>query len=173
MVPYLESIVIAENSPKINTVVLFWTSQSAWETIYFFQDILTNTEDSHPYIILSEMNSDDVRSIVEFVYRGELNVGADRFSSVLKTAEELQIRGLMEVSTEFQFKFLYSGFYLLNVIIITELIYLCVEYLQFQIKHDSIWNNLSDIFIFIGSDGCSCQPQNVLSSSSPFSQSYH
>jgi hypothetical protein len=84
------------------------------------------------------MNSDDVRSIVEFVYRGELNVGADRFSSVLKTAEELQIRGLMEVSTEFQFKFLYSGFYLLNVIIITELIYLCVEYLQFQIKHDSI-----------------------------------
>ncbi|PNF17758.1 hypothetical protein B7P43_G06881 [Cryptotermes secundus] len=64
----------------------------------YFQDILTNTEDSHPYIILSEMNSDDVKSIVEFIYRGELNVGADRFTSVLKLAEELQIRGLMEVS---------------------------------------------------------------------------
>jgi hypothetical protein len=70
--------------------------------IFCFQDILTNTEDSHPYIILSEMNSDDVKSIVEFIYRGELNVGADRFASVLKIAEELQIRGLMEVSTEFQ-----------------------------------------------------------------------
>jgi hypothetical protein len=45
------------------------------------------------------MNSDDIRAIVEFIYRGELNVGADHFSSVLKTAEELQIRGLMEVST--------------------------------------------------------------------------
>ncbi|XP_069699745.1 modifier of mdg4-like [Periplaneta americana] len=65
----------------------------------YFQDILTNTEDSHPYIILSEMNSDDVRAIVEFIYRGELNVSADRFPSVLKTAEELQIRGLMEVSS--------------------------------------------------------------------------
>lgn len=49
------------------------------------------------------MSSDDVRSIVEFIYRGELNVGADHFSSVLKIAEVLQIRGLMEVSTEFQF----------------------------------------------------------------------
>lgn len=65
----------------------------------YFQEILTNCEDSHPYIILSEMNSEDVRSIVEFVYRGELNVGADHFPSVLKTAEELQIRGLMEVSS--------------------------------------------------------------------------
>ncbi|KAJ9575602.1 hypothetical protein L9F63_007536, partial [Diploptera punctata] len=65
----------------------------------YFQEILTNSEDSHPYIILSEMNSEDVRSVVEFVYRGELNVGADRFPSVLKTAEELQIRGLMEVSS--------------------------------------------------------------------------
>ncbi|PSN32476.1 hypothetical protein C0J52_22275 [Blattella germanica] len=65
----------------------------------YFQEILTNSEDSHPYIILSDMTSEDVKSIVEFVYRGELNVGADRFPSVLKTAEELQIRGLMEVSS--------------------------------------------------------------------------
>jgi hypothetical protein len=94
---------------------------------FLFQDILSNTEDSHPCIILSEMNYDDVRSIVEFIYRGELNVGADHFSSVLKTAEELQIRGLMEVSTEFRFKFFCCGFYLLNVIIIisiSELVYL-------------------------------------------------
>lgn len=50
------------------------------------------------------MSFDDVRSIVEFIYRGELNVGADHFASVLKIAEELQIRGLMEVSTEFKIK---------------------------------------------------------------------
>jgi len=71
---------------------------------FFLQDILSNTEDSHPYIILSEMSFDDVRSIVEFIYRGELNVGADHFASVLKIAEELQIRALMEVSTEFKIK---------------------------------------------------------------------
>ncbi|XP_067003414.2 transcription activator GAGA isoform X2 [Anabrus simplex] len=65
----------------------------------YFQDILSNTEDSHPIIILSEMNSEDIKSIIEFVYRGELNVTADRFTSVLKAAEELRIRGLMEVSS--------------------------------------------------------------------------
>jgi hypothetical protein len=63
------------------------------------------------------MNSDDVRSVIEFIYRGELNVGADRFPSVLKTAEELQIRGLMEVSTEFQIKLICSVFCMLNVIL--------------------------------------------------------
>lgn len=57
------------------------------------------------------MSFDDVRSIVEFIYRGELNVGADHFASVLKIAEELQIRGLMEVSIEFKIKFVWSGFY--------------------------------------------------------------
>jgi len=57
------------------------------------------------------MSFDDVRSVVEFIYRGELNVGADHFASVLKIAEELQIRGLMEVSTEFKIKSVWSGFY--------------------------------------------------------------
>lgn len=57
------------------------------------------------------MSFDDVRSIVEFIYRGELNVGADHFASVLKIAEELQIRGLMEVSIEFKIKSVWLGFY--------------------------------------------------------------
>ncbi|XP_067003418.2 uncharacterized protein [Anabrus simplex] len=69
----------------------------------YFQDILSNTEDSHPIIILSEMNSEDIKSIIEFVYRGELNVTADRFTSVLKAAEELRIRGLMEDTKEVLF----------------------------------------------------------------------
>ena len=109
------SICKGGNGSKLFLKTTFWSflsTQHSWNIFPFFlQDILTNTEDSHPYIILSEMSFDDVRSIVEFIYRGELNVGADHFASVLKTAEELQIRGLMEVSTEFKIKSVWSGFY--------------------------------------------------------------
>lgn len=48
-------------------------------------------------VVVSGICGDDIRSILEFVYRGEISVKADRFSSVLKAAEALKIRGLMEV----------------------------------------------------------------------------
>ncbi|XP_049829623.1 protein bric-a-brac 2-like isoform X2 [Schistocerca gregaria] len=64
----------------------------------YFHELLSGVEDAHPIIILSEMCVEDIQSVIEFVYRGELSVTAERFSSVLKVAEELRIRGLMEVS---------------------------------------------------------------------------
>nr|CAD7458608.1 unnamed protein product [Timema tahoe] len=65
-----------------------------------FQELLSNCQDPHPVIIFSEMNFNDICSIVEFVYRGELSIGGDRMTSVLKVAEELKIRGLMWVLEE-------------------------------------------------------------------------
>ncbi|CAG2060694.1 unnamed protein product, partial [Timema podura] len=64
------------------------------------QELLSNCQDPHPVIIFSEMNFNDICSIVEFVYRGELSIGGDRMTSVLKVAEELKIRGLMWVLEE-------------------------------------------------------------------------
>lgn len=64
----------------------------------YFQDILSTVQSSHPVVVLSGMSAEDVKSIIEFVYRGELNVRAERFSSVLKAAETLKISGLMEVN---------------------------------------------------------------------------
>lgn len=59
---------------------------------------MSTVQSSHPVVVLSGMSAEDVKSIIEFVYRGELNVKAERFSSVLKAAETLKISGLMEVS---------------------------------------------------------------------------
>ncbi|GLH14797.1 Uncharacterized protein GBIM_19109 [Gryllus bimaculatus] len=63
----------------------------------YFQNILSNSMEVHPYIILSDMSYEDIKCIIEFVYRGEISLTADRFTSVLKTAEDLRISGLMEV----------------------------------------------------------------------------
>lgn len=58
-----------------------------------------SASDIHPVIILSDISFIDIQCIIEFIYRGELNVsGVEQFMSVLKVAEELRIKGLMEVS---------------------------------------------------------------------------
>lgn len=62
------------------------------------QDILSGINSSHAVVILCGISGEDARSIIEFVYKGELNVSAERFPSIIKAAETLKICGLMEVS---------------------------------------------------------------------------
>ena len=45
-------------------------------------------------VFLKDTSAADLRAIVEFVYRGSVNVSQSRLASFIKTAESLQIRGL-------------------------------------------------------------------------------
>ncbi|XP_073971387.1 uncharacterized protein isoform X2 [Rhodnius prolixus] len=67
--------------------------------IFFNQtEILSNTICKHPVIILAGILAEDIKTIIYFIYHGELeNITYDRFISVLKTAEMLKICGLTEV----------------------------------------------------------------------------
>uniref|UniRef100_A0A1B6GQ17 BTB domain-containing protein n=1 Tax=Cuerna arida TaxID=1464854 RepID=A0A1B6GQ17_9HEMI len=64
----------------------------------YFQDILKGIPSSHAIVILCGISAEDARSIVEFVYKGELSVSSERFTSILRAAEALKISGLMEVT---------------------------------------------------------------------------
>ena len=48
----------------------------------------------HPVLILRDVPFDDLHSILEFIYMGEVNVVRTNITSFLKTAELLQIQGL-------------------------------------------------------------------------------
>ncbi|KAG8259789.1 hypothetical protein J6590_004916 [Homalodisca vitripennis] len=61
-------------------------------------DILKGIPSSHAIVILCGISAEDARSIVEFVYKGELSVSSERFTSILRAAEALKISGLMEVT---------------------------------------------------------------------------
>ena len=52
-------------------------------------------------MILENIRYDDVKSILEFVYRGEVNVGQEKLPSLLSTAETLKVKGLAEESAAF------------------------------------------------------------------------
>ncbi|KAK3921363.1 Protein tramtrack, alpha isoform [Frankliniella fusca] len=66
----------------------------------YFEEIFSDSSDSHPIVILTDVESNVLRSILDFVYHGELNVQASQLAELLEVASTLQIRGLTEVSDQ-------------------------------------------------------------------------
>ncbi|CAB0000598.1 unnamed protein product, partial [Nesidiocoris tenuis] len=56
--------------------------------------------DKHPIVILKDVPFSDMRSLLDFMYRGEVSVDQDRLTAFLKVAESLRIKGLTEVNDE-------------------------------------------------------------------------
>lgn len=66
----------------------------------FFQALFIENPCKHPIVIMKDMRYMDLKAIVEFMYRGEVNVSQDQLSALLKTAETLKVKGLAEVTGE-------------------------------------------------------------------------
>lgn len=65
----------------------------------YFDSILTNcSSEKDPIIIMKDAKFSDMKCLIEFMYKGEINVEHASLASLLKTAEELKIKGLAEVS---------------------------------------------------------------------------
>ncbi|GAB6024034.1 hypothetical protein CHUAL_008756 [Chamberlinius hualienensis] len=62
----------------------------------YFQKLLMENPCDHPVIILSDLQPSVLQDLVEFMYRGEINVMQDRLNELIKWAEKLQIAGLTE-----------------------------------------------------------------------------
>jgi hypothetical protein len=58
----------------------------------YFQSLFANNPCKHPIVILKDVKFVDLRSIIDFMYKGEVNVGQDQLSGLLKTAETLKGR---------------------------------------------------------------------------------
>jgi len=59
-----------------------------------------NFSEPNQIVILKDTSFLDIAAIIDFMYKGEINVSQDRLSSLLKTAENLKVKGLAEVSGE-------------------------------------------------------------------------
>jgi len=64
----------------------------------YFEQLFINFNEPHQVVILKDTSFADIVAIVEFMYKGEINVSQDKLSSLLKTAENLKVKGLAEVS---------------------------------------------------------------------------
>ena len=64
----------------------------------YFQSMFYNTPDKHPVVFLKDVRYDEMKALLEFMYRGEVSVDQEHLSSLLKVAEGLKIKGLADVS---------------------------------------------------------------------------
>jgi len=64
----------------------------------YFRTLFKSTflNDKHPVIVLKDVDFDNLKCLVEYMYKGEANVPQHMLSSFIQTAESLQIRGLAE-----------------------------------------------------------------------------
>ncbi|XP_046383041.1 protein tramtrack, alpha isoform-like isoform X3 [Ischnura elegans] len=60
----------------------------------YFESLLVSNPCQHPIVFMKDMRHRDLRALVDFMYRGEVNVSQEELASLLRAAEALQIRGL-------------------------------------------------------------------------------
>lgn len=66
----------------------------------YFQSLFVNHQEKHPIVILKDVPFADMKSLLDFMYRGEVSVDQERLTAFLKVAESLKIKGLTEVNEE-------------------------------------------------------------------------
>jgi len=62
----------------------------------FFDRILKKTPHVHPLIFLTDVTHNDLKSIINFMYLGQTNVGQEDLQRFLKVATKFQVRGLTD-----------------------------------------------------------------------------
>lgn len=62
----------------------------------YFQTLFINLPCKHPIVILKDVRFCDIKAILDYMYHGEVNVAQDQLGSLLKVAEVLKVKGLVE-----------------------------------------------------------------------------
>uniref|UniRef100_T1JEJ6 BTB domain-containing protein n=1 Tax=Strigamia maritima TaxID=126957 RepID=T1JEJ6_STRMM len=65
----------------------------------YFQSLFMENPCKHPIVILKDIKYSDLRALVDFMYKGEVNVTQEQLSALLKTAETLKVKGLAEMTS--------------------------------------------------------------------------
>ncbi|XP_059617433.1 uncharacterized protein LOC132262249 isoform X1 [Phlebotomus argentipes] len=66
----------------------------------YFQSLFLDHPARHPIVILKDVRFAELRTLVEFMYKGEVNVQYCQLSALLKTAESLKVKGLAEMTNQ-------------------------------------------------------------------------
>jgi len=62
----------------------------------YLETLLSQHYDKHPILLLKDVKYYELQAMMDYMYRGEVNVAQDKLGMFLKAAESLQIKGLSE-----------------------------------------------------------------------------
>ena len=66
----------------------------------FFKTILRRNPHQHPLLYMKGILYDDLVSVLNFMYKGEVNVAQEQLNSFLAVAEDLQVKGLTQSNND-------------------------------------------------------------------------
>ena len=88
---FLDVTLVIEDDYQISTNKVVLSASSL-----FFRKILTKNVHPHPLIYLRGVAAEDLESIMDFIFNGEVKIKQDRVSSFMSVAEDLQAKGFLE-----------------------------------------------------------------------------
>merc|ERR1712223_977868 len=88
-------VLIAAEGRKIRAHMVILSACSS-----YFENLFMTFDEKNQIVILKDASFIDVFALIEFIYKGEVNIGQDRLPSLLQTAENLRVKGLSESSTQ-------------------------------------------------------------------------
>ncbi|XP_034249680.1 longitudinals lacking protein-like isoform X3 [Thrips palmi] len=62
----------------------------------FFSDLLRQHYEQHPILIMKDVKFEQLKAMLDYMYRGEVKISQDQLGTFLKAAESLQIKGLSD-----------------------------------------------------------------------------
>ncbi|CAG9861458.1 unnamed protein product [Phyllotreta striolata] len=62
----------------------------------YFQNLFIDLPCKHPVVVLKDVKHVEIKAILEYMYKGEVNVAQDQLAALLKVAETLKVKGLIE-----------------------------------------------------------------------------
>lgn len=66
----------------------------------YFQTLFLKNPCKHPIVIMQDTKYAELKAIIDFMYKGEINIPHHQLSGLLKTAEVLKVKGLIDVAEE-------------------------------------------------------------------------
>ncbi|EZA54232.1 hypothetical protein DMN91_000581 [Ooceraea biroi] len=62
----------------------------------YFQRLFLELPCKHPVVVLKDVKYSEIKAILEYMYRGEVNVAQEQLTGMLKVAEALKVKGLID-----------------------------------------------------------------------------
>ena len=62
----------------------------------YFQQLFMENTCEHPIVFLKDIKYEEIRTILDYMYKGEVNVAQEELNSFLSIAEELRVKGLTQ-----------------------------------------------------------------------------
>jgi len=97
--PYFEVKIVA-NSYNMLVILIKGERLNCWHgfiAYFLFQELLDVDVTKHPIFFMKDVTYSELHALVNYMYRGEMEIMDEDLSSLLRVAQSLQIRGLTDV----------------------------------------------------------------------------